>query len=449
MKKPLIEAIENLKAFRIQNITNKELEHDMEEITRNRIPVGKTEDLLNKTLDLEIHYKDVEVYWLLKAFYHTLKAESLKPSLYFEDMEIAEYENYLLPPTENQGEERVFVLHNVKKVSDFIYHCYKCDFKTIDEAYKDGIVGYDYSTQRQAKMIMKNGVLILRATVVNKNVYAIEKEMLEGNFTPNTLTWNVLNNGHEEMSYNAEEETLTIKRTSESIVSVIDGYHRTLAITKALEKGEELKNDFMYITILNYSVEEAQRYIRQEQQGTKLSENQQSMFKNDIFVTTAKRINSDKTEDLNSLKNKVATHPDEVYKYNKKLLTMSSLADTIEMAYNDILTKPRDVRFVADWVIEFMNEVCAIRDIDFENIDLSRMENVITMNNMVCTFIYMSRNFYDNKEDWESKLEKILNKVNFDKTEEYWHSKLISTNRWDSRTKKMIKDVSEFLLSKL
>lgn len=449
MKRSLREAIENLKTFRIKNITNKELEHNIETMTRDRIPVGKTEDLLNKTLELDVYFKPVEIYWLLKVYYETLKSEKLKPSSYFENIEIAEYENYYIPSNEG-GKDRVFVLHNVKKVSDFIYHCYKCDFESIKQAYEDGITGYDYSTQRQAKMVMRNGVMILRATVISKNVDAIEKEMLEGNFTPNTLTWNILNNGSEEMVYNEEEETLTITRSTESIVSIVDGYHRTLGIIRALEKGKEIRNDFMYITVLNYSVEEAQRYIRQEQQGTKLTVNQQNTLKNDIYVTTAKKINNDKTEELNYLKNKISiTHPDEVYKYHTKLITLSTLSDTLQMAYGDILTKPRDIRKISEWVIDFMNEVIAIKEEDFSNIKQSRLETVITTNNMLCAFVYLSRFFYDNKDGWEDKIEKILDNTNFSIENEFWREKLIQTHRWDNRIKKMVKDVSQELLNKL
>lgn len=449
MKRSLKEAIENLKTFRIKNITNKELEHNIETMTRGKIPVGKTEDLLNKTLDLEVYFKPVEIYWLLKVYYETLKSKKLKPSSYFEDIQIAEFENYSIPAVVG-GKDRTFVLHNVKKVSDYIYHCYKCDFNTIKEAYEEGITGYDYSTQRQAKMIMRNGVAILRATVINKNVEAIEKEMLEGNFTPNTLTWNILNNGKEEMHYDEENETLTITRSTDSIVSIIDGYHRTLAIIKALEKDREIRNDFMYITVLNYSVDEAQRYIRQEQQGTKLTINQQNSFKNDIYVTTAKKINNEKTEELNYLKNKVSTtHPDEVYKYNTKLITLSTLADTLEMAYGDILTKPRDIRKITNWIVDFMNEIIAIKEDDFNNIKKSRLESVITTNNMICAFINLSRHFYDNRENWEDNIEKILNNTNFSIENEFWNEKLIKTHRWDKRIKKMVKDVSKELLNKL
>lgn len=449
MKRSLREAIENLKTFRIKNITNKELEHNIETITRGKIPVGKTEDLLNKTLDLEIYFKPVEIYWLLKVYYETLKSEKLKPSSYFEDIEIAEFENYSIPPIEG-GKDRVFVLHNVKKVSDYIYHCYKCDFDSIKEAYEEGITGYDYSMQRQAKMVMRNGVAILRATVINKNVDAIEKEMLEGNFTPNTLTWNILNNGKEEMTYDEESETLSITRSTDSIVSIIDGYHRTLAIIKALEKGREIRNDFMYITVLNYSVDEAQRYIRQEQQGTRLTVNQQNSFKNDIYVTTAKKINDSKTEELNYLKNKISIkHPDEVYKYNTKLVTLSTLSDTLQMAYGDILTKPRDMRKISEWIIDFMNEVIAIKEEDFINIKQSRLERVITANNMICVFINLSRYFYDNREGWEDKIEKILENTDFSVKNEYWNEKLMQTHRWDNRIKKMVKDVTLELLSKL
>lgn len=449
MKRSLREAIENLKAFRIKNITNKELEHNIETKTRGKIPVGKTEDLLNKTLDLEVYFKPVEIYWLLKVYYETLKSKKLKPSSYFEDIEIAEFENYSIPAVAS-GKDRTFVLHNVKKVSDYIYHCYKCDFNSIKEAYEEGITGYDYSTQRQAKMIMRNGVAILRATVINRNVEAIEKEMLEGNFTPNTLTWNILNNGKEEMEYDEATETLTITRSTDSIVSIIDGYHRTLAIIKALEKGREIRNDFMYITVLNYSVDEAQRYIRQEQQGTKLTVNQQNSFKNDIYVTTAKKINNDKTEELNYLKNKVSiTHPDEVYKYNTKLVTLSTLADTLQMAYGDILTKPRDMRKISEWVVDFMNEIIAIKEDDFSNIKKSRLESVVTTNNMICAFINLSRYFYDNRENWEDNIEKILNNTNFSIENSFWTEKLIKTHRWDKRIKKMVKDVSNELLNSL
>ncbi len=446
MKRNIEEAIENLKSIRIKNITDKKLETNIERITRNRVPIGKADDLINKTETLEVYFKPVEIYWLLKAFFETYSLEIVNPERYFDIREIEEYEAYYIS-NEALSEERLIVIPNVKKVSDDTYHCYKCSFETIKEAYEDGITNYDFRTQREGKLVMKNGIAILRPTIINKNLNDIKKEILSNTFTPNTITWNILDNGETRLDYNEENETLTIYKNPKSVVSIIDGMHRTMGIIRALREKdiEEFKRPYMYVTILNYSIEDAQRYIAQEQKGSKLSTPQQSVFENDIYVSCAKRVNNDKTYESNSMKDKVALLHQDEYKFGK-LITLNSLSGSIKMFYEDKLKQPRDVRKVSEWIIEFMNEVIGIKEADFEKINTSRENSVVTMNNMISVFIGISRYFYDNKNEWENRLEELIENIDFSLENKYWKDNLIQSNRWDKKVEKNIIKVVKDLI---
>lgn len=441
------EALLNLKAVAKSNVANKKLKEQIEKITVNRIPLGKTEDLLRDDIDIETYFLDVEIYWLMKAFYEVTQNSLLNVKKHFTDTEILKYENYIL----DEGEiSNTIILKNVKQVAPNIYHCYSCSFEDIKYSQENGITIYDYRMQREATLVEKGGELITKATVIAKNVEDIEKSMSNNTFTPNTITWNILKNGGEDFEYFPETETLRLTKSNESLISIVDGYHRTIAIANLLSKGVKVDNDFMYVNILNYSVEEAQRFIRQEQQGTKLTKTQQKLFKNDSFISIAKQLNASGTKDDNSLKDRMAEINLEVYKYNTKIVTIESVADTLKTFYKKHIKTPRDNRLITDWIIKFMIEVMGKYNEEFNDIEKSKKTKAITYNNMINVFIGLSEYFYTNKksiENWESKLEELLDSIDFDiNSNEIWNKNLITTKRWDTTAKKGVAQTVKYII---
>lgn len=442
--KQMEEALEALLVIARRTSGDKKLQENIMAFTKNKIPFGKLEELLDNDVELEIYFKPVELYWIMKAYYTFAGAEYLKVTKYFTDLQIKDFENYYIDEATISD---TIIINNVKKVKGGIYHCYEFPFEQIKSSYESGIIGYDFRMQREGTLKERYGEVITRATVVKKNVLDIKKSMKNNTFTPNTITWNVLDNEADSIEYDENTETLSLTRSKETVINIIDGYHRTLAISQLLDEGYEVEKDYMFLTILNYTVEEAQRYIRQEQQGTKLSESQQKVYKNDINVSVAKNINITGTEFENSLKNKIADIEAKVHKYNKQLITMSSLSDTIETYYSELLKKPKDVKKVSNWIVEFFNEIIGEKEEYFDNIVEAKNETVLVYNNMLCAFVGLSAYVYKNNENWETKLEELLNKIDFDIENPLFVKNNITSKTWNRQGKKGIDTIVKYLIN--
>ncbi|MDK0983051.1 DNA sulfur modification protein DndB [Clostridium perfringens] len=422
-----------LKLLAKSNFTDKTLSNKILTITKDRIPLGKTEDLLRTDIDLYNHFNMEELYWLIKAYFIVLKEKKLDPKNFFTETEIENGEQYYKPSPVYNGDERVFVLENVKRNKDGSFICWECPFTKIKQALDFGITTYDFRTQRQATVKQRGGEILLFPTIIEKNVREIQAEILDNNFEPNTLTWNILNNGEEEFVYDEESETLIFTKTPTSIMSIIDGYNRTVAINRALGTGEEILKDYMYIKILNVDIAKAQNYILQEQKGSKLSITQQKAFKNDGSVMVAKSINTNGNKYNNVLYSKISMYGKEVYTYNKKAVLLSCLSEMIENNYGDLLKTPKEIRRVGYWLVDFFNEALGNYSDEFNNLGKSRIQSVLTYNNMFEFYIRISRYFYDNRVDWIQKVEQIMDNIDFRIENPIWNKIGVDKKRWDKR----------------
>ena len=425
-----------------ENFSDKELESKIQDGTMGKIPFSKTTDLTRTDIQVAIHFEKVEIYWLMKVFYEHFKKSEFKVEKYFSSIEISKFELFRLKKDEKISEIK---LENIDEiVRDKIYHCSKFSFEDIKISYNSGVVDYNYETQREAKYGEKAGVNTIKPTLIAKNVSEIKESMERGDFTPNTITWNLLDNSASDYVYNPEERTLTIRKSYDSRINIIDGYHRTRAIADLVERGIQVKNDFMFLTILHYDVEEAQKYIRQEQQGTKLSESQKKVFKNDRFSEVAKGINNYSNKDKNSLYGTIVSK-NEFSKNKNSILSIEPVIDTIEKYYSEHLKNPRDNRKVISWVVEFMNEVLGIFSEEFENVEKSRKTKIITERNTLCSLIGFSEYFYGKKkEGWQDSLEVFLTGICFEANEKN-RKMLLNSKRWGKSTMREIDNFTNIL----
>ena len=90
--------------------------------------------------------------------------------------------------------------------------------------------------------------------------------MIDGSFITNTITFNVLKDGNDNIEYNPDNMSLIIGKESE--IDIVDGFHRSYAILKALITKPNLNKNWE-VRIVNWDIDKAQRFIYQESLQTR------------------------------------------------------------------------------------------------------------------------------------------------------------------------------------
>lgn len=307
------------------------------------------------------------------------------------------YVNY-----EKEEISEFIIIPNVMRASYGHYVCYKAPIQLLDFAQRNGIVAYNFESQREPSLELKYGNIIYNATIVEKNVLEITDKLKSGKFFPNLITWNILNTGEEEFEYNEEKHELRFKKSTNSKINIIDGYHRMLGLKKALIDNPNLDAYFI-LSIFNYPVETAQAYIIQENEGTKISGTKIKNMETDEYSALIKYIQSSVTSE-NKLLNNIT---DEYLELNDKLVLKSTFKLALEDNFSKDEVMGRSKTETGKYLIEFLSTVINYFKEDFDNKKLSQESRIVTFNNSFLGYIYLSLQF-KNLDNWEDELYKFL-----------------------------------------
>ena len=419
-----------------QLATNKKIKVDMINTLKNRVSINKLSDLFLFKEDEYVLLNSSEIYWVTKYLINNKSKFdyifNVSLEEYFTDKEQSEAELYII--ITNEDEEDFLILDNVIKVSDTEYVCTDISYQTIKKFYDTGIINYSFDMQRESTVVNLGVGTIKKPTIYRRNVEKIKEKMKANKFYSNMLTWNILATGEEEFIYESETNRMAFYKNSP--VFLIDGMHRTIAITELLEEDPNAEGH-MQIKIWNIDVFKAQEFIEQETQGTPISEERRKSLQQNKFMTIAKMINTNGNEDTNVMYNKITDNEDEINKYHTKYCFYSVITNVLEEKFEDILNKPADNRKTADYLIDFFNEYTAIMEDEFENIETSRKYNVATYNNMFIMMTYVAKKLHGDRK-WRSKLDNFIKSINFKTDNKLWSNLLITSVRDDKRVRNKI-----------
>lgn len=127
------------------------------------------------------------------------------------------------------------------------------------------MLNYDENEQRALQIIKRGEVEIRKPFVSRKAVEEIRETMENGTYIPDAITLNMTDNA--EYEYDNSSYTLTIHSLPRDMFNLIDGYHRTLAMSEIHQFNSEF-NLPMELRIVSFTRSEAEAFVFQQDQKT-------------------------------------------------------------------------------------------------------------------------------------------------------------------------------------
>lgn len=267
-KNELIKLLESkLKNNKINSSLAKALN---EELLKKNINPNLTGLLFNGMKDI-IDLNDNELILLSKVFYNYFKDDNLKPSHYFSDKDLINYETNIKEHYENIN---LIELNNTIKINDTSYVAF-VGAEMLYNMYESNIIVYNKETQRSPKIRVLGKNYVVKQISLNKNaVKEIANEMLNETYESDLIIFNVLQLPNNVPNISYDNGTLYIKPNLNvededfTCVNVIDGMHRLSALVNAVAKLKKDKKEIppsmgLIVKIIVRDIEGAKRVVTQ------------------------------------------------------------------------------------------------------------------------------------------------------------------------------------------
>jgi hypothetical protein len=148
-----------------------------------------------------------------------------------------------------------------------------------------------------------------------------------------------------------------------------------------------------------------------------------------------KKLNESSSSDL---KGKITTDNLFIRKH-KALTTYDVINNTIQKEYKDIKTN-RDASLIAEWLIEFFNELIGLYPTEFlTEIESTKETSFINNENMFAGYISLSKEL-QNVSNWRQKLQEVMSKIDFSVNNSKWESLKSATEL----NKRLLKNISNY-----
>lgn len=406
-----------IRAVMYKNRRNLKLISIIGEMVIERIPYDILMDLIDE--NKYIFISDEQIYWLAKALLELNKQYDLNINFrsdiedYYTEQEVNKAELYVIKPSNNNEEINTIIFDDVIQIDNDEYFCVTT-YGKLNEYYKNGILIYNYDTQRNPRIINTGMGLVYQPTIFRKSIEEMTALMVERKFFKNVITYNILHTGNETFDFDIKKSKLTFYRGKGSQLNIIDGFNRNISMDKALSINPELANEKMYLKILNYDANRALAYIRQEGKGNAIDETGKKVVIDDVIHNAVHFLNSDRDS---LLKNKISDIVDEVYFYNTKYVSYETIMYAIEDFYSDfkkvkiqskINNNLRHIIKVINYIIEkYYKEFEKLETLS----DGQTRENIFIKNNMFLVYIWIAKKV-ENDELWDTKIDLFLDELN-------------------------------------
>ena len=267
-KNELIKLLESkLKNNKINSSLAKALN---EELLKKNINPNLTGLLFNGMKDI-VDLNDNELILLSKVFYSYFKDDNLKPSHYFSDKDLINYETNI---KEHYESINLIELNNTIKINDTSYVAF-VGAEMLYNMYESNIIIYNKETQRSPKIRVLGKNYVVKQISLNKNaVKEIANEMLNETYESDLIIFNVLQLPNNVPNILYDNGTLYIKPNLNvededfTCVNVIDGMHRLSALVNAVAKLKKDKKEIpasmgLIVKIIVRDIEGAKRVVTQ------------------------------------------------------------------------------------------------------------------------------------------------------------------------------------------
>lgn len=267
-KNELIKLLESkLKNNKINSSLAKALN---EELLKKNINPNLTGLLFNGMKDI-VDLNDNELILLSKVFHSYFKDDNLKPSHYFSDKDLINYETNI---KEHYESIDLIELNNTIKINDTSFVTF-INAEMLYNMYESNIIVYNKETQRSPKIRVLGKNYVVKQISLNKNaVKEIANEMLNETYESDLIIFNVLQLPNNVPNISYDNGTLYIKPNLNvededfTCVNVIDGMHRLSALVNAVAKLKKDKKEIplsmgLIVKIIVRDIEGAKRVVTQ------------------------------------------------------------------------------------------------------------------------------------------------------------------------------------------
>jgi hypothetical protein len=397
---------------------NKIIEKVTNDLATKGISRGKVGGWFTQAIPL-CYVSEVELCLFTKSFYSHTHEFKINPEDFFNEVELSSAELYHYNEKEKTS---VILLHNVDQINEYQWLCTKETYQNIAKYFENGLITYNPNTQRQP-LKRKVGDRIIEVININKKkVKEIVDEMVKGTFNTNAIILNVRHiTGTEKIKYNANNRTLMIEIDDTTLCDVIDGFHRLGSMLKVVEQ----KPDTDRITsIYVYFVDEekARSVIRQEAKATPIEEEWLNIIDSaNVNMEVVKNINS--KQRMNEMFNRIAKDNLEIRRENK-LVTFETLSKVIEYVY-DLKDEPFiKAQEVEEFLINLFNVVIGVNHEQFnEKLNETKENYYLADNNMFIGYTILGEELKKKYEgEWKNELIRILNSLDFSRSNPIWKS---------------------------
>ncbi|MEK8132966.1 DNA sulfur modification protein DndB [Paenibacillus filicis] len=237
---------------------DKEQQREIEDrLVEKNIPRGTFAELLVNPDKINTLEKD-ELVFLLVTVYQVTNDERIRPTHFFSEKDINKTKKYKRAAESTFSYPYTFE-NTVLGTPDGKEFVTIMTYKEVADIWNNKLLTYNYQTQRLSKKkVTAKGKLTEKADVNIKSVKNITRLMLERKYKADTLLFNILVNGNDNIDYDNGE--LTIHEGTS--VNLIDGMHRVQAILSVLEEEPDYVG-FINVAIKHYPLQEAQFMLGQ------------------------------------------------------------------------------------------------------------------------------------------------------------------------------------------
>jgi hypothetical protein len=309
-----------------------------------------------------------------------------------------------------------YTFRNVLKSSeqDFLT---TMECREIARLFTSEVLTYNIETQRNPKRtFLKNGTIKVTPRLNKTSVDEITKLMLDGRYRSNTIVFNVLMDGTENVEFDDGDLTVISGQ-----LNIIDGFHRLQAILNTLEKNPDYDGN-MDVAIKYLSLEEAKFYLGQI---NKMSKMDKTYVKRLMSLELSDQV-TNRLDSNSLLKGRISTDTTLIKKFGY-LTNFSVLSKAIEDVFKP--EKPKDVidqaAFLKDFFDYLINSFEDEFGRDIKKLDAVKKVSWINHHNTFVGLIALAKKIYDNKIPIP-KIVDILNGIDFTRQEGLPYNDVIS-----------------------
>lgn len=358
--------------------------------------------------------------FLYKECRRTKEIEMLNPKLWFSENEIKVANNRVIDNA-NDEDGSTWTVKRILPKGESEWATVMT-YKELVNLYNAALLVYNPDTQRDPIIEYRWGERLVSPRVFKTSVREIEQKMIDKRFHSNTITFNILRNGDEIISWDEEENVFEFQKTKDSELAIIDGFHRLSAILSLMSKYPDFVG-YMTVNIKNLTVQEAQEFIYQEQKGNKISKSLLKQYDtSDRYMQYTKLINDYGDSETNELFGMMATDSKDVGK--SKYVLLNKFSESLETYFSHLFegcSSARDREVIIRYLVGFFNEVIGLKKDKYINIEKTRKESMLLSDNIWGVLLMIAKELYDDKM-WRGKLEYIIKSENWDRDNDIWRT---------------------------